>query len=87
MKKAHVSFKNEAGRVLASLAINGFFVVDGISVREVAHLLRATNSTHLTLTDGFTFSLPADAAVLAAAIDAPLAYPLATFCLIAECSW
>lgn len=87
MKNAHVFFKIEEGKVLASLAINGFLVVESISVREVAHLLRVTNSTHLTVADGFTFPLPADSAVLAAVIDAPLAYPLTTFCLISECSW
>lgn len=87
MKEANVSFKCGANLVRASLAIDGFLVVEGATVPEIARLLRAAHCACVKLDDGFVFSLPADSKVLASATATRLKQSLATFYLIAECSW
>ncbi len=87
MKEARVSFKSQESKVRASLAIDGFLVVDAVTVPEVARILKVARCARVRLDDGFAFPLPANSTVLSSAAAVPLAQSLATFHLISECSW
>jgi hypothetical protein len=87
MSEVHVAFKIVGHKLLASLSIDGVEVTEATTVPKLAHGLRLAKFSSVTLTDGFSFPLPADSTVLAAAAARELAQPFATFYLIAECSW
>jgi len=87
MREARVSFDVSGRRLHARLSIDGVLLSDSATVPEVAEFLRLAHLTHVRLSDGFVFTLPADSTVLAAAALAQLKEPIAAFYLIAECSW